>query len=57
MDVRLYMDGKRIERCETPKMLKLEQDDVIEVMIKSNGGNGNTGPTEEGLRFDWDQEL
>ena len=47
MDVRLYTDGKRIERCETPKMLELEQDDVIEVMIVTHGGNGNTGPAEE----------
>ena len=41
------MDGDRIKRKDTPKILKLDQNDIIEVYIDQTGGNGNTGPTEE----------
>ena len=36
-------DGKRIEPFDTPKMLEMEQDDVIDVFNEyQEGGNGNT---------------
>ena len=46
-NIRLFIDGKRIKLKETPKILKLKQNDVIEIMLEQKGGNGNTGPTEE----------
>ena len=46
-NLRFFMDGERIKRKDTPKILKLDQNDIIEVYIDQTGGNGNTGPTEE----------
>ena len=38
---KLFIDGKRIWRYDTPKMREMEQDDVIDVFIDYEGGNGN----------------
>ena len=46
-NIRLFIDGERIKLKDTPKILELEQNGVIEVFIHQTGGNGNTGPTEE----------
>ena len=45
---------RRISRRETPKILELEQNDVIEVLIEQTGGNGNTVPSLKS-GWDWDQ--
>ena len=39
---KFFLDGKRIWRFDTPKMREMEQDDVIDVFIDYQGGNGNT---------------
>ena len=39
---KFFLDGKRIWRFDTPKMHEMEQDDVIDVFIDYQGGNGNT---------------
>jgi len=46
-NIRLFLDGRRIKRRETPQTLELEQNDIIDIFFEQTGGNGNTSPTEE----------
>ncbi len=36
--LRFTMDGQRIDKEDTPKMLELENDDQIDVMLEAVGG-------------------
>lgn len=38
--LRFSMDGNRIQDTDTPKMLELEDDDQIDVMLETIGGSG-----------------
>lgn len=38
--LRFLFDGRRINDDETPKILEMEQDDVIEVYQEQTGGSG-----------------
>jgi len=38
--LRFLFDGRRINDDETPKILEMEQDDVIEVYQEQTGGDG-----------------
>ncbi len=37
--LRFSMDGERIQPTDTPKMLELENDDQIDVMLETVGGH------------------
>jgi len=38
--IRFLYDGKRINTTDTPERLKMEDNDIIEVMMKQDGGGG-----------------
>ena len=40
-DLRFLFDGRRIANDETPKILEMQEMDVIEVFLHQTGGNGN----------------
>ena len=37
--LRFMLDGQRIDKDNTPKMLELEDNDQIDVMVEALGGN------------------